>query len=569
MHLVKTCNVTMPSSPVRTLPTLIASVLLATSTTAQLSVNSSLTPAQLVNGILVGQGVAVSNLTFNGGPPDTVNDQFAAYSTNISNIGMTDGVVLCTGRAVMVSGSNMNPGLTLPASAPIHVADPDLAMIVSQQRSVAVVEFDFIPTGDSLSFRFVFGSEEYPEYVCSMFNDVFGFFLSGPGINGPFTNNAINLGVLPGTQTPIAINTVNSGSAGMLSGGPTGCAASDPNWQANAIYYVDNANGATVELDGFTVPIRTGAAVRCGETYHIKFAIAHAGDGSLESAVLIEGGSFTSTSFVNVEAATPMNDAVLTEGCAPGSITVSIPPQQADATVQLAFGGAGIQGTDLEGLRSEVLLPAGTTSISFPLNAAGDDLVEGSEALWVVATWNTACGSIFKDSVLLTLRDYVPLEIFSPDIYLGCNTDLVRLEATATGGSGNVTFTWPDGTQGAYIMVPGLVTATYEVQATDECPQTATISVLVESGCSLNIPNVITPNGDGKNDAWVIGGLYGTKHSVTVFNRWGQVVFESTNYNNNWRAVGIPDGTYFYEVLSERTDEPATGTLTVLGNGHR
>jgi len=145
----------------------------------------------------------------------------------------------------------------------------------------------------------------------------------------------------------------------------------------------------------------------------------------------------------------------------------------------------------------------------------------------------------------------------------------VRLEATATGGSGNVTFTWPDGTEGDFIMVPGLVTATYEVQATDECPQTATISVLVESGCSLNIPNVITPNGDGKNDAWVIGGLYGTKHSVTVFNRWGQVVFESTNYTNNWHAVGIPDGTYFYEVLSERTDEPATGTLTVLGNGHR
>lgn len=559
----------MCSSPLRTLPILIVSVLLATTAAAQLAVNSTLTPAQLVNDILVGQGVAVSNLTFNGGTPDTVNDQFAAYSTNVSNIGMTDGVVLCTGRAVMVSGSNQNPGLTLPASAPVNVADPDLAMIVGMQRSVAVVEFDFIPTGDSLSFRFVFGSEEYPEYVCSMFNDVFGFFLSGPGINGPFTNGAINLGVLPGTQTAIAINTVNSGSPGVLGGGPSGCYASDPNWQANAIYYVNNMGGATVELDGFTVPIHTGAAVRCGETYHIKLAIAHAGDGSLESAVLIEGGSFSSTSHVSVEAQTPMNDGVLTEGCAPGSITVSIPPQSVDATVQLTYAGTGITETDLHGQLSEVLLPAGETNFSFPLSALSDEFAEGSESLWITATWNAACGSSYQDSVQVTLSDYTPLEVVSPDIYLGCNTDMVRLEAMATGGLGNVTFTWPDGTVGEATMVPGLVTATYEVHATDECPQTTTISVLVESGCSLNIPNVITPNGDGSNDAWVIGGLYGSKHSITVFNRWGQVVYESTNYNNNWRAVGIPDGTYFYEVLSDRAEKPATGTLTVLGNGHR
>lgn len=104
----------------------------------------------------------------------------------------------------------------------MNVADPDLAFIESQQRCVAVLEFDFIPTGDSISFRFVFGSEEYPEYVCSQYNDVFGFFLSGPGIDGSFTNNAINLGVLPNSTVPIAINTVNSGAPG-VGGSASGC----------------------------------------------------------------------------------------------------------------------------------------------------------------------------------------------------------------------------------------------------------------------------------------------------------------------------------------------------------
>lgn len=171
-----------------------------------------------------------------------------------------------------------------------------------------------------------------------------------------------------------------------------------------------------------------------------------------------------------------------------------------------------------------------------------------------------------EDSVQITLRDYQPVVIISPDVYLGCNTDQVQLEATASGGLGTILLTWPDGTTGPTTWVPGLVTATYVVQATDECPKTTSIPVFVESGCSLNIPNVITPNGDGKNDAWVIGGLFGSKHKVTVFNRWGQVVFESNNYGNNWQANGMADGTYFYEVLSDRAERPATGTLTVLGN---
>ena len=134
---------------------LLGTALLCTQAHGQLDVNTTFTPAALVNDILVGQGITVSNLTFNGAPANTVNDQIGAFDGSTSNIGLNNGVVLGTGRVVGVTGSNQNISLTVPPAAPVNVADPDLALIESLQRCVAVLEFDFVPTGDSVSFRFV------------------------------------------------------------------------------------------------------------------------------------------------------------------------------------------------------------------------------------------------------------------------------------------------------------------------------------------------------------------------------------------------------------------------------
>ena len=344
----------MNRSQLQTVSLLSGCLLFIGATRAQLAVQNNLTPNELVNSILVGQGVTVSNVTFNGQPANTIHDQIGSFA-GTSNLGLANGVVLATGQVPEVVGPNMNTSLTVPPAFPVNTPDPDLAFIETMQHCVAVLEFDFIPTGDSISFRFVFGSEEYPEYVCSQFNDVFGFFLSGPGINGPFTNNAVNLGVLPGTQVPVAINTVNSGTPGVLGGGAYVCAASDPDWQSNSIYYVNNPEPnpfnptTTVELDGFTVPIRARAAVQCGQVYHIKIAIAHAGDSSLDSAVFIEGGSFSSSGSLSVSVATPLNDGTLTEGCGEAIVTVERPSTEGDADIQLTYSGTGITADDLAG----------------------------------------------------------------------------------------------------------------------------------------------------------------------------------------------------------------------------
>ncbi|HRF82247.1 MAG TPA: gliding motility-associated C-terminal domain-containing protein, partial [Flavobacteriales bacterium] len=111
-----------------------------------------------------------------------------------------------------------------------------------------------------------------------------------------------------------------------------------------------------------------------------------------------------------------------------------------------------------------------------------------------------------------------------------------------------------------------LVGATYVVTATDDCGRSASASSIVTVECDIVIPNVFTPNNDGQNDRFVIEGILSTTNTVKVFNRWGQVVFEANNYRNNWAASGVPEGTYYYEVIVDRHDKPYTGHLTILRN---
>ena len=258
---------------------------------AQLIVdNTTQTPAQLVQNTLLGSGISVSNVTFNGSASNAemVRDQVGHFlNGNATNIGLNNGVILSTGKATVAIGPNNSGNKTLVTSLPIGV-DPDLSAIASGTiNTKAVLEFDFVSTGNTVSFNFVFASEEYLEYVGSSFNDVFGFFLSGPGITGPFTNNAKNIALIPSTSSPIAINNVNSTS--------------------NPAFYINNGSGgtptinSTIQFDGFTTVLTANSNVQCGETYHIKLAISNVGDSSIDSAVFLQAGSFTSNNCSTID----------------------------------------------------------------------------------------------------------------------------------------------------------------------------------------------------------------------------------------------------------------------------
>ncbi len=229
--------------------------------------DSGLTPEDLVN-TLLGGGVAVSGVSYSG-----VNIAAGTFSGGTGIIGFEDGIILSTGNIADVVGPNTDDATTTDNGMP---GDADLNTLIPGYTTfdAAVLEFDFVPTSDVVTFEYVFGSEEYNEWVFSSFNNVFGFFVNG-----------VNVALIPGTSTPVSINNVNGGN-------PYGTGAVNPGYFRNND--LDDGGGLiNTELDGLTVVLTVTANVNAGETNHIKLAVADAGDAVLDSDVFIKAASFT------------------------------------------------------------------------------------------------------------------------------------------------------------------------------------------------------------------------------------------------------------------------------------
>lgn len=282
---------------------------------AQLSVTNTNTVSWYVQNVLLGANVSVSNVTINGSPGNVPFNQVGEFVDNSSSVGLPSGLILATGAATSAADPNLSTGASDQTTG--AGTDPDLALIATNSLyDLCVLEFDFIPQGDSLNFNYVFASEEYPEYVCSNFNDVFGFFLTGTNPAGG-TYNAQNIALVPNpgnpstyTTTAVAINTVNPGVAG-ANGTASTCSAIDPNWASYNVFYTPNTTN-TYEYDGKTVPLPVKVAVNCGETYHIKIAIADVGDQLFDSGVFLEAGSFSSNGVDATQATAPGNVVLCT-----------------------------------------------------------------------------------------------------------------------------------------------------------------------------------------------------------------------------------------------------------------
>jgi hypothetical protein len=232
---------------------------------------TTVTPSDLVEKI-IGTGITYSNVSYTGA--NIASGLFTGGTS--AGLGLDDGLILSSGLATNAIGPNVSPSI----SAENNVAgDSDLDALIPQSTyDASVLEFDFVPTKPNLEIRFVFGSEEYNEYVTSPFNDVFAFFLDG-----------VNIALIPYTAIPVAINNVNNGwaAAGSSATGPCSYCS----------YYMDNAvipgSPHDTEMDGYTtLIIGTATVTLTRQTHHIKLAIADAGDYALDSWVLIEGDSF-------------------------------------------------------------------------------------------------------------------------------------------------------------------------------------------------------------------------------------------------------------------------------------
>ena len=232
---------------------------------AQLVVSNGYALDDMVNNFFDGTCVSLSNVSFSApldsaGIVQSVNLGF--FDGSACNVGLNAGLLLATGHIMAAVGPNYSENTSIELGVP---GDPDLNTLVYVDTisalistyDAAVLQMDIVSTEPTISFQYVFGSEEYMEYVASVYNDVFAFFISGPGIEG-----VQNIALVPGTTDFVSINNVN--------------------FMTNAEYFVTNPalppEYNQIQYDGFTVPLTAVANVIPGETYHVKIAIADASD---------------------------------------------------------------------------------------------------------------------------------------------------------------------------------------------------------------------------------------------------------------------------------------------------
>jgi gliding motility-associated-like protein len=394
----------------------------------QLLVSNTMTPQQWVQNVLIGQGVQVSNVTYTG-----VNGAAGTFSGN-TNIGLASGVILTSGDITNAPGPNNATGQGTDNTGG---GDPDLAAVANGTiNDACILQFDFIPESDTIKFRYVFGSEEYHEYANSNYNDVFGFFLSGPGITGPFTNSAINIALLPNSNIPVSINNINNGT---MNTGPC----------LNCTYLINNPSGSlTIQYDAFTVILTAKHAVIPCMTYHIKLAISDVGDGVLDSGVFLEENSFSSTSLtVNLNYVSPSNPSLIApmaiEGCRKAVVTFTLPFARPDSVfVHLdSIYGTATNGIDYNAIVDSVLILPYHISGQLIIDPIYDGIAEGTEYLNLKIT-TAICGG--GDTVLtIPIQDY-----FNIDIGTNITNDTsvcegqVPLWVNATGGMPPYSYYW-------------------------------------------------------------------------------------------------------------------------------
>jgi gliding motility-associated-like protein len=439
-----------------------------------IEMDGTMTVEELVQNVLLGNGVSVSNITFNGQPADQINVQAARFTGGSTLVEFSEALVLATDNASnVVLGDFTGDPITDELEN-----DPDLVEISGFNiNDAAVLEFDFIPNGDSLEFRYVFASTEYQSYTCSSFNDAFGFFLSGPGLTGPFTDNAINIALIPDSDIPVGVNTVNGGVA-TGGGDPANCEALNPNWIEDSQYFIENYDQIPndIQINGMTVALTAYAEVICGEEYHIKLAIGDASDGALNSAVFLEAGSFTSNSVVNVNLDIPIgvNDSTLYEGCGEAFLQFIRPVASTglQETAYLEITGSAINGEDFTPeLPDSIVFPPGVDTVNIVLSAPFDGLEEGEENVIVTITniASECSGAELTSNFQFYVREPDPMTVSGFDGALQDCSDEIELFPTITGGYGEYGYIWSNGMSEDTITVSPGFTTTYFLTVTDTC----------------------------------------------------------------------------------------------------
>jgi gliding motility-associated-like protein len=444
----------------------LVSVLLLSSysSVAQMLVTTGQTAQQLAN-IIAGPGVVVSNASITGSAT-----AIGAFNSGANPIGtnVPSGVVFGTGNVTDFAQNQTTFSSSVTGSPGIPYL-ANLAGITSYDG--LILEFDFVPNADWVSFDYVFGSEEHPSFSCNpTFNDIFAITVQGVSV--PMAETLITL--VPGTSTPVSIGTVNN----------LGC--------GNPTYYVDNTvmNSPYVVFGGFTTVLRAEMAVICGEIYHLKMMISDGGDPSYDTGCFVAENSLTTGSVI-VETATAAADSTAYEGCNNAVVTLTLngPPIAQDFDVPIWISGSTASwGIDFDPITqlnqndSTITIPNGQNTVSFTIVPINDNILEGPEYIEFIVITST-CG--LTDTFRIYINDLVPVSVLTSNDTTICIGNAI-VWAEASGGGGVYTYTWDNGFGVADTIFPAPTqTTVYNVSVTDNCgstPAADQVTVTVDGG---------------------------------------------------------------------------------------
>ena len=611
---------------------LVFALLLSLNLSAQVIINTN--PANSITSVvnsLAGNGVKISNVSWYF-PASAPLQSWGQFTDNGNTLGLSKGLLLTSGSAINARGPNNDPGKSTNNGD--YYEDPDLKTLVDPFTSiydVSYVEFDIVTSSPVLAFDYVFGSDEYTEWIG--YNDVFGFFISGPGITG-----TQNLAVIPGTSIPVSVSNINPFSYSQ--------------------YYRYNGEGYTpsayknLQYDGFTTVLTASIEVIPCQTYHIKLAISDASDKVLDSGVFIEQGSFRSEDAPQVRieyehirfpfGLEECNDANIIFKRPLGSTT-----DTTKLTYKLTIGGSAQNGIDYSAFNDTVIIPKFEDSVVVNIHPLADLLEEGEEKITIniesqcpnfpaiktfevpirdrfdfplspekickgqgielnenstgrdsmfwennpylsctdcpspIATLplteyinykvkDTASGCFAIDSVLVTVYD------LKADFTYHSEQCYTSLDIFFDNKSQNAhSYTWDFGDNSTSTEVspqhyypfnntqqPVQYVVTLTVSRNDpSCVADTSFTVAILE--PLYTPNLITPDGNRKNDYFHITGISNQCWTLVLYNKWGAIVYKNENYDNTFNGDDVAEGVYFYELYNSQQDRKYKGWLEI------
>jgi gliding motility-associated-like protein len=503
------------------------------------------TVSELVTEVLIDSECSQAfNVTYSTGSNFGTTNGIGYFEANGSSWPFESGLIMTSGDVMNAVGPEtgvLGDGTyDWPGDADLEAFIPGLND--GDTNNASIIEFDFVPVTDYMSFDFIFAAEEYGTFQCT-FTDAFAFLLTDT--QGVTTN----LAIVPGTVDPISVLTVRDEQFN------AGCESVNPEFFGN--YYGPGGLPtltSPTNFIGHTIPMTAEANVIPNELYHIKLVVADDGDTVYDSAVFISAGSFN------------IGDLDLGED------------------ILLDSGNANCEG-------DEIMLDAGglpnNSTISWYMDG---NLIEGESNVNLAVT-ETAfySANIIINDTDCTFTDEILVEFFPvPDLVavddniIKCvnESHIIEVEVTNANELNSLTYYWSldgldiqVGPESTYNLddING-ESGEFTVSVFDDitsCWSSTTIQVdLYQNSYCVDQPQGLSPNGDGINDCLILDHLEDREdiQKAEVFNRYGVKVYELNEYVDQWCGTDqegeiLPVGTYFYIIYFNSNKEPITSWI--------